>query len=354
MSDITNLLQKGKVFYKFTKTDENFKNIFSENLYTNYPENSIINANSTYGLAFCDDISHLLYCAEYGNQLTQIIFDEDSKYFDDIIKYTTKNSGEYNRFHEYDSFIVQTGKNYSLKDPSVLNEIIQNSPPEAIRAFLHKNINEFSMVDIYDNIGFFETANFVKALKEKEAEFLSNHTNLNSVYEEIKEYANSLITERNFSFKKAETEYNKNPVDRRREPTQIAKETEDFVSLCGAISHYLRSNRFTKNQTKIIMKTFLRSEKVNAKDINYILPKFVNSFSDKQLKQIYQFCDKNKNLSEIMDYIDGIYESKIPTQKLSLSDIIINFAKDMFKTPEQKQMDNIANDKINFFFDEIR
>ena len=93
--DIQNLLQKGKIFYKFSKSKEEFKHLTSEEFHKNYPEFSIIKADGYHGLSFCDDTSKLLLCLGYGDQITQVIIDKDSKYFNDVEEFLEKEQEEF-------------------------------------------------------------------------------------------------------------------------------------------------------------------------------------------------------------------------------------------------------------------
>lgn len=357
--DIQDLLKKGKVFYKFSKSKEDFKENFEECFYRNYPENSIIRAGGYHGLSFCDDISKLLLCACYGDQLTQIIIDEDSPYIEEIKEKMYKEPEEYGKFGEYVTYIVQTGKNYSLSDVTVINELIQTSSNEALSKFLHYTNLGKPMEEIYSDIGFNEAAEFVKTLKKnfmietnKNNKFFQQDPELflqfaplfianDKEYDKIREIANELVKhiEQKFTFEQAIEDYEKikdEVVDRRREPKTIVKSEDSSKDKRMSAIYFLHANNFTKNQAQQIMK-ILESQNAfkDANKINTLLPLFDKEMSDAELRSLKKILSKDvMPLKEVCDAIEYFYnlsqniqvESKY--KQLSLVEIIADKVKE--------------------------
>lgn len=357
--DIQELTRKGKVFYKFSKSREEFTENFAESFYRDYPENSIIKAGGYHGLSFCDDISKLLLCACYGDQLTQIIVDEESPYFEDMKEKMYKEPEEYGRFGEYVTYIVQTGKNYSLSDITVINELIQTSSNEALGAFLYYTNLGKPIEQIYSDIGFSEAAEFVKNLKKtfmmemnKDNPFFKQDPELflqfagfyvanDRDYDKIRAIANELVKhiEQKFTFEQAEADYEniKNQVvDRRREPRPIVKFEEHPEDRRFTAIYFLHVNDFTKNQAEQIMK-ILESQNAFADvdKINTLLPLFDRRMSDAELRSLKKNLSKGVvSTTEVCDAIEYFYnlsqdiqiESKY--KQLSLVEIIADKAKE--------------------------
>ena len=351
--DIQELLKRGKIFYKFTKSNESQAKLYSEAFFKKYPENSIIKADGYHGLSFCDDISKLLTCIGYGDTLTQIIIDEESDYFCDIEEFLYKEKSEYSKFGEYTAFTVQTGKNYSLKDPTILNEIIQYATEDNISQ-LFRNQNDYGedLKTIYKKIGFEESAIFLEKLEENLAEYNPYYRGNPRVHlKKIKEISSELIKdyECKFSFKKAEEEYNcikENVVDRRREPVEIIKNNEDYIGIADAVAYYLHSNHFTVNQSKEIVKIMFAANKMDKNSINVILPKFSTSFTNEQLNDIKKFAFKKPNTKEFIEYIDDVFNDKIPITKPTLIEKI-NAKASQFKLENKNYQLKYSLDKIN-------
>ena len=326
--DIQDLLNKGKIFYKFSKSKEEYVSKTSEAFHRDYPENSVINGTDR-GLSFCDNIQTLLFCCGYGDQITQVIIDKNSHFYDAVVKTLEKDEDTYNTYNEYRAHTMQTGKNYSLKDPTVLNALIQNAKPEALEHFItYKNNISKPIEVIYEEYGFKETAAFVRELKSAVYnEFGLNIYNDVRKTQRIKEIAASLIekykdsSKEDFSFKKAEKEYEaikETTVDRRKEKTDMIKKDDFYVGPLHDAVKYLDINYFTKEQTITIMRIVVDNEIFEADKLNVFLPKFLPEFSNDFLINIRSEIKNNKmSFDEICNFLDGIYEEKI-SKKQSL------------------------------------
>lgn len=121
--------------YKFSKSNEEFAQYFSEGHFTNYPEMSYVETKNSVGLSFNANKNCLLYCAVYGDQLTQIPLNVEHPYYDKLKDANIRYRGGV--FDEYYSNILLTGKNISLSNPYVLKDIIKLSSNQAILSFLH-------------------------------------------------------------------------------------------------------------------------------------------------------------------------------------------------------------------------
>ena len=309
--DIQKLLQNGKVFYKFSKSNEEYKNLTSEEFHKDYPEFSIIKADGYHGLSFCDDISKLLLCLGYGDQITQVIIDKNSKYYEDVEEFLEKEQEEYSRFGEYVTYTMQTGKNYSLKDPSVLNALIQESCFEGIN-YLFTYVHDGQKIEsIYREYGFEETASFIENIKK---EYVNRHDYMFYISKEaaaeIKEIANDLILKYKdkdlFSFEKAESEYEQNSdktVDRRFEKINLFK-SNDKEDMFRDIVYYLHVNHFTKQQSLGIIKILSENNIYEPNKLNIILPMFSRKFSDEMLIQIKHDIRNNRlNFEQTLDLL---------------------------------------------------
>lgn len=164
LPDKERLLFNYDMGYKFSKSSEEFTQYFSEAHFTNYPEMCYVETKNGVGLSFTANKNCLLYCAVYGDQLTQIPLNVEHPYYDKLKDANIGYRGGV--FDEYHSNILLTGKNISLSNPYVLKDIIKLSSNQAILSFLHplhftknecKNLGE-----IYRKIGFFETAEFYR------------------------------------------------------------------------------------------------------------------------------------------------------------------------------------------------
>lgn len=357
--DIQELMQKGKVFYKFSKSRKEFTEHFEESFYREYPENSIIRPSGYHGLSICDDISKLLLCACYGDQLTQIIIDEESPYIEDIKQKMYKEPEEYGKFGEYVTFVTQTGKNYSLSDITVINELIQTSSNEALDRFLYYTNLGKPMEQIYSDIGFEDAANFVKTLKRtymtetfSDNPFFQQDPDLYLKYagfyiandrdhDRIREIANELTQhiEQKFTFQQAEIDYEAikhQVVDRRREPKPLVKIEDNPRDRRMIAVYFLHANDFTKNQADQIMK-ILESQNafVDCDKINTLLPLFDKKMSDAELRSLKKTLSKGVvSTEEMCDAIEYFYnlsqdiqiESKY--KKLSLVELIADKTKE--------------------------
>lgn len=344
--DIDDILSKGIIFYKFSKSNESFTNMFYEHFYSAYPENSIIKAQNSHGLSFCADMQKLLGCAMYGDQITQIIIDKNSPYFNEILKTLRKEHEEYGRFGEYNSFIVQTGNNYSLSDPSVLNELIQVANDDSIDTFFHyTDFNKKKMEDIYDDLGFHETANFIRQIREAYIEQNECHlffTSCKEDFDKIRTLANSFIKSKSFNFEKAIQDYLDNPIpkDRRREPQPIINEKLDIYDRKSSAAHYLYVNNFTEEQAKQIMK-ILDNQNLfeSVENLNTILPLFTNDLNDANLRTIKKLTTQHdfkvEELSDIIeDFVDSSHEIRrniLSNTQMSLPELIADKIKDYYK-----------------------
>ena len=331
MKDVQRLLQKGKIFYKFSKSKEEYSNLTSEEFHKDYPEFSVVNADGYHGLSFCDDISKLLLCLGYGDQITQVIIDRESEYYDDVEEFLEKEIEEYNRFGEYVTYTMQTGKNYSLSDPSVLNALIQESNREGIN-YLFTYVNKGKKIEeIYKEYGFDKTASFIEDIKK---EYIDKHKYMfyidEAAVEELKEIANNLISKYKdkdlFSFKKAENEYelNKNKtIDKRFEKIDLIKNNADKEDMFKDIVYYLHVSHFTKEQSLEIIKILSENNFYEPDKLNKILPMFSRKFSDKMLLQIKHDIRNNKmSFEQTLDYLkekrkDNFIHEESLTEKLS-------------------------------------
>lgn len=324
--DIQNLLNKGKIFYKFTKSNESQRSRFTEAFFKEYPENSVIKADGYHGLSFCDDISKLIACIGYGDTLTQIIVDKDSPYYEDIEEFLYKEPEEYVKFGEYASFTLQTGKNYSLSDPTVINELIQNANSKHLYNLFTPITGIYKPLKaLYEELGFKESANFLNDLEERISKYNPfYHVNMAGCFDKLKEISAELVKdyEHKFSFEKAAKEYEEikeNVVDRRREPVKIIKNDKDYMGFANALSFYLHSNYFTNEQAKEIVKIMFAANKMeNENDINTIVPRFTTHFTKKQLEDIKTFAFSKPSTNALIDYIDEIYKNGIPVKQPTL------------------------------------
>lgn len=356
--DIKDLLSKGKVFYKFTKSEKRIRNAFEESYYKDYPENSIIKADGYHGLSFCDDISKLINCIGYGDTLTQIIVDKNSPYFDEVEEYLFKEPEEYKRFGEYTTFVAQTGKNYSLSDPSILNALIQNSSKTSLNyMFIFANSNGENLETIYKNLGFDESASFIEKFRDK----LFN----NDIFPDFRsddyaafarKTADNLFDElfghskNNFSFEKAELEYENLdiPIDRRREQVRINVHENTLDSRCLWAANYLRANNFSKKQAEAILKILIVSDKTKIQDMSQIIPKFSNDFSEEQFKNIKNLALKHPSTEELIEFIDKIFLERIVVKE-TLVEKISNKIKE-YRTENNNLDIQCAIGNVNFVY----
>lgn len=154
--------------YKFSKSKKEFADYFSEGRFKDYPEMSYVETKNRVGLSFTLNTECLLYCAIYGDQLTQIPLNIEHPYYSKLENANIKYRGMV--FDEYFSNVLLTGRNISLKDPYVLKDIIEKSTNQAISAFVQplrfvKNSSE-NLGQMYKKIGFDETADFYFDIKK--------------------------------------------------------------------------------------------------------------------------------------------------------------------------------------------
>ena len=349
------MLQKGKVFYKFSKSKEEYSSLTSEGFHRNYPEFSVINADGYHGLSFCDDVSKLLLCLGYGDQITQVIIDKESKYYDDVEEFLEKELEEYSRFGEYVTYVMQTGKNYSLKDPSVLNELIQVANREGIN-YLFTYVNKGKKIEeIYREYGFEETASFIENIK---AEYINRHKFMYFINEtaadELKEIANSLILKYKdkdlFSFEKANLEYEQNKentVDRRFEKIDLVKPDSSEEDMFKDIVYYLHASHFTQEQTLEIIKIISENNFYEPDKLNKILPMFSRKFSDEMLLQIKHDIRNNKmNFEQALDCLKEKRKNNFMHEE-KLTEKINNKIKD-FRLDKTKCITGLQMAEINY------
>lgn len=167
LPDRERLLFNYEMGYKFSKSKQEFSEYFSEGLFKNYPEMGYVETNNSVGLSFTASTECLLYCAVYGDQITQIPLNKEHPYY-----YKLKSARIEHRemiFNEYCSNILLTGKNISLKDPYVLKDIIKISSNRAICALVQPlsftNSECENLGQVYRKIGFDETADFYFDIK---------------------------------------------------------------------------------------------------------------------------------------------------------------------------------------------
>lgn len=169
LPDRERLLFNYEMGYKFSKSKQEFSEYFSEGLFKNYPEMGYVETNNSVGLSFTASTECLLYCAVYGDQITQIPLNKEHPYY-----YKLKSARIEHRemiFNEYCSNILLTGKNISLKDPYVLKDIIKISSNRAICALVQPlsftNSECENLGQVYRKIGFDETADFYFDIKKR-------------------------------------------------------------------------------------------------------------------------------------------------------------------------------------------
>lgn len=108
LPDRERLLFNYEMGYKFSKSKQEFSEYFSEGLFKNYPEMGYVETNNSVGLSFTASTECLLYCAVYGDQITQIPLNKEHPYY-----YKLKSARIEHRemiFNEYCSNILLTGK----------------------------------------------------------------------------------------------------------------------------------------------------------------------------------------------------------------------------------------------------
>ena len=136
------LESKQKVFYKFTKSDKILSNaeVFKENTYLNYTNNSIVVSKNNYGLSFCISYDKLLACAGYGDVLTQIIIDKDMVLKENLEKdkYLYGYFQEYYLYGEIRAKRLHIGKQFSIANPSVLKEGMRLANKNSLDAFFNE------------------------------------------------------------------------------------------------------------------------------------------------------------------------------------------------------------------------
>ncbi len=332
------LLNKGKIFYKFSKSKEEYKDLTSEWFHKDYPENSIIKAEASHGLSFCDDIEKLLLCCGYGDQITQVIIDPSSPYFNDVYEYLEKEMDEYGSLGEYTTFVMQTGKNYSLSDPTVVNALIQNANSDALANFIYYRNNKGKTIEeIYKEYGFEKTSQFVKEFKQEVYKKYKSVLHNDNRLDDFKKIANSLIekykdkTKENFSFTKAENDYEKikeNVKDRRSEKIDFIKNGDYEIDIFHDMAIYFYVNHFTKGQAAQISNILTENKILDADKLNTILPKFSPKFSDKLLDKIrHEIRNNNFSFEEICNFLDKNVENCL-NKKESIHEIIFNKFKD--------------------------
>ena len=358
--DIKYLTDKGKIFYKFSKSKEDFKELTFEQFHKNYPEFSIIQADGYHGLSFCDDLSKLLLCAGYGDQITQVIIDKSSPYFDAIEEHLEKELEEYSRFGEYTTFVMQTGKNYSLSDPSVVNALIQSANMEGLSFFLNYTNHGKTIEEIYEDFGFDESAQFIHDIKEK---FTQKYRNLFMLQSgETREYLNKIANElvlnycdkdSLFSFEKAENDYelNKDKItDRRFEKVNLVKEGETIDDMFSDVAYYLHLSHFSKWQAGKIAEILTENNLYEPAKLNEILPKFSRNFSDELFLQIKHDIRNNKlDYSQILNLLDERRKDAF-TRKENLFEKINNKIKD-FNAQKSNKFLSLQEMEINYRFE---
>lgn len=128
-----------------------------------YPEMSYAYTNNEMGLHLVEDEKNIVNHIMYGDQLTQIPFDEKHPYFDKIAGGLINciRDGDHGEFS-----VLLTGYNISMKDPYVLKNLIELSDDHSVLCnFAPYGTVENSLFDhirVYRKIGFDETADFVK------------------------------------------------------------------------------------------------------------------------------------------------------------------------------------------------
>ncbi len=176
--------------YKFSKSKKEFTQYFSEGHFINYPEMSYVETSNNVGFSFTASKNCLLYCAIYGDQLTQIPLNIEHPYYDKLNDAVVGYRGGI--FEEYYSNILLTGKNISLSNPYVLKEIIKLSSDRAIRSFfrplLFTNNRCKDLGEIYRKIGFVETSDFYRDL-----------SNVNDKGQEVKQVIDKILPNKNES-----------------------------------------------------------------------------------------------------------------------------------------------------------
>ena len=161
------LLFNQEMGYKFSKSKKEFAEYFSEGWYINYPEMSYVEAEAGAELSFTLGTDNLLYCAMYGDQLTQIPLNIEHPYYNKLSNAQFKYKGMI--FGEYCGNILLTGMNISLKDPYVLKHLIKVSSDLAICNFVrfsYVNKRGENLGQVYRKIGFEETADFYFDIKK--------------------------------------------------------------------------------------------------------------------------------------------------------------------------------------------
>lgn len=107
-----NLLFNYNMGYKFSKSSEEFTQYFSECHFANYSEMSYVETKNDEGLSFTANKKCLLYCAVYGDQLTQIPFNIEHPYYEKLKDANIEYDGGV--FEAYHSNILLTGKNINV------------------------------------------------------------------------------------------------------------------------------------------------------------------------------------------------------------------------------------------------
>lgn len=87
------LLFNYEMGYKFSKSKKEFADYFSEGRFKDYPEMSYVETKNRVGLSFTLNTECLLYCAIYGDQLTQIPLNIEHPYYSKLENANIKYRG---------------------------------------------------------------------------------------------------------------------------------------------------------------------------------------------------------------------------------------------------------------------
>ena len=163
LTDKDKFLLLNKV-YKFSKSNQEFTKYFAESHWYEYKEKQGYAYDNGKPLSVTTNAKRILFCAMYGDQVTIFENNPENKYYEQLKNADIKDIGT--MFSEYQSDFLIINKNLSLSDPYVLKTILKTSDPYALRDYFNRTVKGKTFDQIYDEIGFSETAKFFRKAKE--------------------------------------------------------------------------------------------------------------------------------------------------------------------------------------------
>lgn len=172
LDDIMNSGQK--IFYKFSKTQN--LNIYFENAYAEYKENTTMVSKEGYGFSFCMKPEKILACAVYGDTLTQITIDKNTMTKENLEcdRYLYGFSEDWRKYSEIRAKRIHIGKQFSMSDPKVLKECMKVADENSLHSFFSDKAVQFQPLEkMYEKLGFLETKHLVETMRPYYKEYFA-------------------------------------------------------------------------------------------------------------------------------------------------------------------------------------